>query len=114
MLRNNLIIALRNFLRNPIYSTITVSGLVLGLTCTIFIFLWVLDELQYDRYHKDNERVYKVMWNHNHVDQGITTDQWTSGLLAEELKNGIPEVEQVARVTWSDLKLFKYGDKISY
>ncbi len=114
MLRNNLIIALRNFLEHPIYSAINVSGLVFGLTCSIFIFLWVVDEMSYDRYHIDNERVYKVMWSQNHVDQGITTDQWTSGLLAEKLKSEIPEIEQTARVTWSALKPFKFGEIANY
>ncbi len=114
MIRNYFTIVLRNFLRNPIYSAINVSGLVLGLSCSIFIFLWVLDEMQYDQYHKDNARVYKVMWNHNFIDQGITTAHWTSGLLAEELKAEIPEIEQVARVAWSELKLFKHGEYSNY
>lgn len=114
MIRNNLIIAFRNFLRHPIYSAITVAGLVLGLACSIFILLWVMDEMSYDRYHADNDRVYKVMWSQNHVDQGITTDQWTSGLLAEQMRAEIPEIEATARVTWSALKLFKFEEKANY
>lgn len=114
MLRNHLTVALRNFLRHPIYSIINVSSLVLGLTCGIFIFLWILDEVKYDTYHPDNDRVYKVMWNNNYLHEGITTDHWTSGLLAEELKAQIPEIEQAARVSWSGLKLFKYGNFSGY
>lgn len=115
MLRNHLTVAVRNFLRHPIYSTINVSGLVLGLMCSIFIFLWVLDEINYNTYHPDNDRVFKVMINRSFVNEGSTsTDQWTDGRLAERLKAEIPEIEQTARMSWSDLKIFKYGNYSGY
>ena len=114
MLLNNLTIALRNFLRHPIYSTINVSGLVLGLTCSTFIFLWILDELSYDKYHKDNDRVFKVMESESFSDGTISTDQFSPGALAETLKSEFPEVEQVSRVAWSEVKLFKFKDKEYY
>jgi len=114
MLRNHLTVAVRNFLRHPIYSTINVSGLVLGFMCSVFIFLWVLDEMSYDNYHPDNDRVYKVMWNRLFMNEDISTDHWTDGFLAEGLKAEVPEVEQAARVTWSGLKIFKHGDYSGY
>jgi ABC-type antimicrobial peptide transport system permease subunit len=114
MLRNNLITALRNFLRHPIYSTINVSGLVLGLTSCVFIFLWVWDEISYDRYHKDNDLVFKVMETVRFSDGEISTDQFTPGLLAETLKSQFPEVEQTSRVAWDEDKLFRANDKANY
>ncbi len=114
MLRNYLTTALRNFLRHPIYSAINVSGLVLGLACSIFIFLWEIDELSYDHYHPDNDRVFKAMIHEYFSDGRISTDQSTPGVLAEALKAEIPEVEQTARVFWSDIKLFQLGTKANY
>lgn len=114
MLHNYFTTALRYFLHQPIYSAINVSGLILGLTSSIFIFLWVLDEFSYDRYHPDNDRVYKVMWNHHFSDGRITTDRWTSGLLADALKSEIPEVEQTTRISWANITLFNYGEVINY
>ncbi len=114
MLRNYFTTAIRYFLYQPVYSAINLFGLVLGLTCSIFIFLWILDELSYDRYHADNDRVYKVMWNNSFSDGRISTHHWTSGLLAGALKDQIPEVEQTARVSWAKLTLFKFGEKANY
>ncbi len=114
MLHNYLTTALRNFLRHPVYSTINVSGLVLGLTCSIFIFLWVLDELRYDKYHLDNDRVFKVMETEVFSDGTISTDQFTPCVLAETLKSEFPEVEQTIRVAWSEVKLFNANGKANY
>ena len=114
MIYNYLITVLRKFFRYPLYSIINVSGLVLGLTCSIFIFLWVLDELSFNNYHPDNSRVFKVMKNKASSDRDIVTDQWTTGILAETLKAEIPEVEETCRIRWSDTKLFRAGNKANY
>ncbi len=114
MLRNYLTTALRNFIRQPIYSAINVSGLVLGLASSIFIFLWVIDELSYDRYHKENDRVFKIMQNHLYSDGRLTTDDWTNGLLGEGLKAELPEIEEVMRLSWSETKLFSFGEIANY
>lgn len=114
MLRNYLATAIRKFLRNPIYSSINVTGLVLGLTCSIFIFLWVRDEWSYNRYSEDNDRVFKVLENQFSSDGTITTVDWTSGIIAETLRAQFPEVEQAARLTSSDVKLFRVGEKAYY
>ena len=58
MLSNYLKAAYRNLLRYKGYSAINIFGLTIGLATTIFIFLWVYDELNYDRYHKNIERMY--------------------------------------------------------
>jgi putative ABC transport system permease protein len=114
MLRNYFATSIRYFLRQPIYSSINILGLVLGLACGIFIFIWILDELSFDRYHPENEKVFKVMWNHNFSDGTITTEHWTNGLLAEALKEEIPEIEEVARLSWAKVTLFKHGEKANY
>lgn len=114
MIRNYLTTGLRNFLRHPIYTAINVLGLVLGLACSIFIFLWVIDELSYDQYHVDNDRVFKVMENESFSDGRILTDQFTPGILAETLLSEFPEVEETSRVAWSEVKLFSFGEKVNY
>ena len=114
MLQNYLTTGLRNFIRHPIYTAINVLGLVLGLVCSIFIFLWVTDELSYDRYHKDNDRVFKVMENQIFSDGRIATDQFTPGILAETLMSEFAEVEKTSRVAWDEDKLFRFKDKSQY
>jgi putative ABC transport system permease protein len=60
MIRNYLIIALRNLARHRLYSFINIAGLTVGLTCAIFIILFVRDELSYDRWIPGTEHLYRV------------------------------------------------------
>src|SRR5689334_12463858 len=114
MLTHFVVTALRNFLRYPIYSIINVSGLVLGLACSLFIFLWVEDELSYDRYHPDKERVFKVMENQFFSDGTVATDQYVPAIVSETLKSEYPEVEETARMTWTNDRLFRRGDLATF
>lgn len=60
ILRNYLLVAVRNLVRSPLYSTINVAGLVVGLTCCLLILLFVRDELSYDRWLPDADRIVRV------------------------------------------------------
>src|ERR1700761_4393083 len=60
MFHNYLIIALRNFTRHKLYSFINIAGLTVGLTCAIFIILFVRDELSYDKWIPGTENLYRV------------------------------------------------------
>jgi putative ABC transport system permease protein len=60
MLKNYLIVAVRNILRHKVYSIINVAGLAVGMACTILILLWVQFELSYDRYHENADRIYRL------------------------------------------------------
>ena len=61
MLKNYIKIAQRTFTRQKVYSLLNVSGLSIGLACFILILLYVRDELSYDRFHPNAERVYRVI-----------------------------------------------------
>lgn len=61
MFRNHLLIALRNLLKNKLYSIINIAGLAIGITCVLCIFIYVKDELSYDRYHKNADRIFRVI-----------------------------------------------------
>src|SRR5581483_1728403 len=60
MLQNYLITALRNFTRHKLYSFINIAGLTVGLTCAIFIILFLRDQLSYDRWIPGSENLYRV------------------------------------------------------
>lgn len=60
MFRNYIKIALRNIQRQKGYAFINIAGLALGMACCILILLWVQNELSYDRYHENAERIYRV------------------------------------------------------
>ena len=63
MLKNYLKIALRNLVKHKGYSAINISGLALGLACSILILLWVADELSYDSLVKDSDQIYRLNWD---------------------------------------------------
>lgn len=61
MIKNYLKIAFRNFSRNKGYVFINVFGLAAGITCFVLITLYVQDELAYDQYHENADRIYRVV-----------------------------------------------------
>jgi ABC-type antimicrobial peptide transport system permease subunit len=75
MFRNFLVVALRNLFRNRLYSITNVLGLSIGIVCSILILLWVFDELSYDRFHPNANRLYQVMVETTFDDKIHT---WTS------------------------------------
>jgi putative ABC transport system permease protein len=111
MLKNYLTTALRNFLRHKGYSFINTMGLAVGLACSIFIMLWVLDETRYDAFHTDNDRLYQILENQTYSESQIFTFAATPGKLALALQEEIPEVEYACRTTWGDRLLFTFQDK---
>ena len=63
MIKNFFKIAYRNLLRNKGFSFINITGLAIGMASTMLIFLWIHDELGYDQFHVNKDRIYQV-WNH--------------------------------------------------
>jgi len=101
MLKHYLLLIYRNIVRNKSYFFINLIGLSAGLVCTLLIYLWVRDELRMDKFHEKEERLFQVMENQKYSDKLMTTTS-TPGLLAETLKEEIPEVEYAATTTWID------------
>ena len=61
MFLNYLKIAFRNIMRKKFYSTINILGLAIGLSCTILIGLFVLNELSFDKHHDNYKRIYRAV-----------------------------------------------------
>ncbi|MBC5775560.1 ABC transporter permease [Pontibacter sp. KCTC 32443] len=111
MLKNYLKMAYRNLMRHKVFSLINISGLALGMTCSILILLWVRDELSFNRFHSDLNNLYRVrVIQHYPGADDLNTDA-NPGPLAEALKAEMPEVKEAARMNWSSTQLFAYGDK---
>jgi len=60
MLKNYITVAIRNILKYKFFSLINITGLVIGITCCLLLFVYVMDELSYDTFHKDYQQVYRV------------------------------------------------------
>ena len=61
MFWNYLKVTYRSFLRQKVYSLINITGLAIGLACFILIFLYIRDEMSYDRFHSKSDRTYRVI-----------------------------------------------------
>jgi ABC-type antimicrobial peptide transport system permease subunit len=112
MIKNYFIIALRNLLKNKIYSLINIFGLTVGLAACILIALWVQDELSFDRFHKNVNNIFRVISY-----KGSLEDRSASSPapLGPAMKESIPDVVSFARFTNTSNKVVvKYGKNIFY
>jgi putative ABC transport system permease protein len=111
MLKNYLLVALRNLKRNKVFSIINILGLALGMACSLLILLWVNDERNMDRFNKNTEQLFSV-YERQYYDNKIDAFHSTPGVLADELKRVLPEVQFASGFAWNDLSTFQVGDKI--
>ena len=64
MFKNYMIVALRNIQRQKLYSFIKIFGLSIGIAACILIYLFIVDELSFDNFHKNSDRIFRVMQIH--------------------------------------------------
>ncbi len=111
MLKNYIKITLRNLLRHKGYSSINILGLATGIVCSIFILLYVLFELSYDKYHPDVDRTYLIAVSRK-SESGIELAGSNMPLLAPTLKEKFPQVESAARLNSGWIVQVKADDQI--
>ncbi|MFT3934360.1 MAG: ABC transporter permease [Chitinophagaceae bacterium] len=112
MIKNYLLLAFNNFRKQKLFSLINILGLTAGITCCLMIFLFILNEMSYDNFHKDIDNMYRVMrvGNVNGQKQEIP---WVSPMYGQALKNDYPDaVDETIRVM-PDNDLFVYNN-VSY
>ena len=98
MFRNYLIVAVRNLRRHKVYSLINVSGLAVGMTCAILIFMYVSNEWRFDRFHENSERIYRIVRKTQTGNDDLTFTPGTSGALAFSLLQDFPEVRNATHL----------------
>lgn len=92
MIPNYITTALRGILKNKGISFLNIAGLALGISSVLLILLWVQDELAVDQFHAHGDQLFQV-YERNYYDGKVEGSYSTQGLLAEELKKNIPEIE---------------------
>ncbi len=113
MIKNYLKIALRNFQRHKGSSFINIAGFAIGMAVCLLILIYVRQELSYDKYHKDVERIYRIT-------QDIRTQTSNrifapvSPMVAPTLKAEYPQVENAARALPTSPRLVKREEKLFY
>lgn len=97
MLKNYFKLAVRNLLKHKAYSFINIAGLALGMACCILILIYVQDELSYDKFHRDANRIFRVVIT---IDtRGVPTSfALTMGPLAAALVHDYAEITDAVQI----------------
>lgn len=97
MLRNYINVAIRNILKHKFFSFINIIGMTIGITACLLIVIYISDELSYDKFHANADRIYHVALHGRIAGQDINTST-TCPPMAQALVADIPEVEAATRL----------------
>ena len=106
MLKNYFKIALRNILRHKAYSILNISGLAIGMACSILILLWVQNELSYDRFNANADQLYRLTCSAGDFKAAVSPAGMAPGLQAE-----MPEIKATVRLSKPTTNLFEVGTR---
>lgn len=98
MFKTNFKIAWRNLLKDKQFAFLNVLGLAAGLACTLLIFLWVTDEVKYDKFFANDDRLYKLFELRSNGAGDFAYSEESSGKLSEAVKQTVPGVEFASAV----------------
>ncbi|RJP63618.1 MAG: ABC transporter permease [Ignavibacteriales bacterium] len=111
MINNFLKIILRNLIKHKTYSAINIIGLAVGITCFIALLLFVLDEMNYDRFNEKADYIYRVYISSD-INGNASNTSKTAFPLGETLKNEYPEVASYTRIAYFGQHNFRYKEKL--
>jgi len=120
MIKNLLLVAMRNFKRDLWYSLINILGLMIGITFSLFLIFYIKDELSYDRYNAKSARIYRVVSYIKEPEREMSNNASTQYVLVPELRTEYPEIEEAVRMVNFGKNLYKngtlnlYTDKVYY
>ena len=110
MFKNYLKVALRNLWKNKAFSAINIIGLATGLAVCLLIVLYVVDELSYDKYNVNADRIYRldadIYFNNTSAIFAVAPDP-----LAPAMKRDFPEIEEITRINYQGGILVKKDNR---
>src|SRR5664279_5827989 len=110
MLKNFFKIAFRNLWKNKGFSIINITGLAIGMASAMLLLLWIYDEVSYDRFHVNRDRIFEA-WNRAEFSGELHSWNTTPKVLARTMEHDFPEVQVAVRVNWPSNYLFTVGEK---
>src|SRR6187402_2675376 len=93
MIRNYFKTAWRNLLRYKLFSGLNIFGLATGMACSILIFLWVLDELSFDKFNSNADRIFRLTAKVSDVNAAVVPPA-----LAQAIKTQVPAIKNATRL----------------
>jgi len=111
MIKSYFKIAWRNLVKSKGYSAINIGGLAVGMAVAMLIGLWVYDELSFDKYHKNYDRIAQVM-QHENFNGKVETQTANPALMGPELRAKYgSNFKYVVQASWTGSHLLSLGDK---
>ncbi|NBW38055.1 MAG: ABC transporter permease [Cytophagia bacterium] len=119
MLQNYWKVAVRNIARRKLYAFINAFGLSIAIACCVLIYLYVIDELSFDQFHENKDRIVRI--HHTSFDEEkfkegdpspYNTSAWLPGVLADVMQDELAEVEYVTRFNGGTEGVMQREDKI--
>ena len=111
MIKNYLTIAFRNLGKNKASSFINIGGLAVGMAVAILIGLWIYDELSFDKYHKNYDRIAQVM-QHQTSNGIVYSDDVDAFPIGKELQTSFgSDFKYVVMASWEGGHILTYGEK---
>ncbi len=112
MLKNYFLIATRNFRRHKFYAFVNVLGLTIGLSIVFLIGLFVTDELSFDQFHAQKDRIYRVVENQYYADQPVFPVAVTPTAVGPALVQEYPEISKFTRLSRTNDQFEFEGEEI--
>ncbi len=113
MIRSYFKIAFRNLMKYRFISFINLFGLAIGLTCCMLILAFILNELSYDKYNTNANRIYRVTRSFNNQDGSISLNLSTiAPAFGPYLTNDFPEIEKMTRLLKNGITSFRYKENL--
>ncbi|MCA1760994.1 MAG: hypothetical protein LC658_14605, partial [Bacteroidales bacterium] len=105
----------RRMVAKPLFSLITFSGFTFGITAGLLIYLWVFNELNFDKFHMDYQRIYRVLTLSKQGDELVKSAACYRPVPAT-LKQDYPQIEYATYLSYSSedspLQVGEGGEKI--
>lgn len=111
MLRNYFKVAIRNLFKDKFYAFINILGLSIGITSCLLIVLYVSEELSYDTFHTDSDRIYRVVAKARMNENEVLDFVGTPAPMTDGFKHAIPEIEAVTRLRPLGM-VFKHDENV--
>jgi putative ABC transport system permease protein len=111
MIKNYLLIAFRNLVKNKGFSFINIFGLAIGMAACLLILQYVTFELSFDKFHTKGDRIYRI--NQDRYDNGKLSTRWAGGAFApgSEFKAQLPDIEDFVKMVPAGQVLVNFKDQ---
>lgn len=119
MLQNYWKVAIRNMARRKLYAFINSFGLSIAIACCVLIYLYVMDELSFDQFHENKDRIIRIHYTSFDAEkfkegepEPYDNSAWLPAMLADVMQEELAEVEYVTRFNSGTEGVMQYDDKI--